>query len=83
MEEHMDKMREEIQKQKLELVDHMYRRTFQEILLNYSEYINSKVDSKLKLRLLNSMEAHFVNLEEYEKCELILTVKNKILDKKN
>lgn len=81
MEEYMKKLKEEAQKQKELLVDHMYRKTFQEMLLNYNEYVESNVDSKLKLRLLNSMETYFVNLEEYEKCELIVRVKNRINEK--
>lgn len=83
MDEYMKKLKEEAQKQKAELVDHMYRRTFQEMLLNYTEYVESKVDSKLKLKLLNSMETYFVNLEEYEKCDVIVKVKNKINQKIN
>lgn len=81
MEENLKKLQQEIERQKQELVDYMYRRTFQEILMNYSEYVNCKIDQKNKLKLLADLENHFVDLEEYEKCKIIVDVKNKILAK--
>lgn len=78
MDEYMNKIKEEAEKEKLEMIDFMYRKTFDNLLLFSNEYIESKINIKFKEKLLNGMEKYFVGLEEYEKCNDLIKIKNKI-----